>query len=68
MKPEVLTVKEVAAYLRVAPRTIYRLIRQRDGQAPPAFRVGNDWRFHRPTLEAWMADGVKEGIRNGVGK
>jgi len=39
----VLTVKEVAAYLRVHQSTIYRLLK---AQQLPAFRVGSDWRFN----------------------
>lgn len=45
-----MTVKDVAAYLRVHPATVYRLLRQ--GKLP-AFRVGADWRFRQDQIVAW---------------
>ena len=45
MKPDnsrIMTVRELADYLRVHPITIYRQLKC--GQLP-AFRVGSDWRF-----------------------
>jgi excisionase family DNA binding protein len=47
-----LTTDEVLAYLKVTPRTIYRLIR--NGELP-AMRVGRQWRFRRADLDAWLA-------------
>jgi excisionase family DNA binding protein len=49
--PRVLTVRELAAYLRVHQATVYRLLRE---QKLPAFRVGADWRFSREAIERWM--------------
>lgn len=46
----VMTVKEVAEYLRVHQTTIYRLLRQ--GRLR-AFRVGADWRFRQADIVAW---------------
>lgn len=46
-----LTTEEVLAYLKITPRTIYRLIR--DGELP-AVRVGRQWRFRRSDLDAWL--------------
>ena len=40
--PRVMTVKELSAYLRVHPSTIYKLLRR--GELP-GFRIGTDWRF-----------------------
>lgn len=45
---EVLTVAEVAAFLRVNRSTVYKLIRR--GELP-AFKVGSDWRFNRSQIE-----------------
>ena len=39
---QVLTVQDLAHYLKVHPSTIYRLLKT--GQLP-AFKVGSDWRF-----------------------
>ena len=51
MDNEVLTIKEVAEYLKVNERTIYRLAASND---LPGFRVGNAWRFKRSDLDDWM--------------
>jgi excisionase family DNA binding protein len=47
----VLTVRELAGYLRVHQMTVYRWLRE---QKLPAFRVGRDWRFNRDAIERWM--------------
>lgn len=46
-----LTTEEVLAYLRITPRTVYRLIRS--GELP-AMRIGRQWRFRRSDLDAWI--------------
>lgn len=46
-----LTTEEVLGYLRVTPRTIYRLIRS--GELP-AIRIGRQWRFRRTDLDDWL--------------
>jgi excisionase family DNA binding protein len=48
--PTVLTLEEVASYLRVHPSTIYRLLRKRK---LPAFKVGSDWRFNLESIDKW---------------
>ncbi len=52
--PRVLTVRELAGYLRVHQTTVYRLLRE---HKLPAFRVGADWRFNREEIERWMIHG-----------
>jgi excisionase family DNA binding protein len=46
----VLTLPEVADYLRVHPSTIYRLLKQ---QRIPAFKMGSDWRFNQESIDRW---------------
>jgi excisionase family DNA binding protein len=46
-----LTTEEVLGYLKVNPRTIYRLIRS--GELP-AIRIGRQWRFRRTDLDEWL--------------
>jgi len=55
---KVMTVREVAAYLHVAPRTIYRLLRN---SRLPAFRMGNDWRFNTEEIQRWLAQQEPRG-------
>lgn len=51
MEEALLTTDQVAHYLKVDKFTIYRLVNQRD---LPAFKVGNQWRFGRKMIEAWL--------------
>jgi excisionase family DNA binding protein len=48
--PRVMTVKELSAYLRVHPSTIYKLLRR--GELP-GFRIGTDWRFNAEVIDRW---------------
>ena len=48
---KVMTVREVAEFLRVHSTTVYRLLRT---DSIPAFKVGSDWRFSQQAIEAWM--------------
>ena len=50
MPEELLTIKEVAGYLRV-DRSTYRLL---VNKKIPAFKVGNQWRFYRGMIDAWL--------------
>jgi excisionase family DNA binding protein len=51
----ILTVGEVAEFLRVHRSTIYRLLKH--GRIP-AFRVGSDWRFNLDTIDRWRLSGA----------
>lgn len=48
---EILTIKEVAEYLKVTERTIYRLAAVKK---IPAFKVGGTWRFSRADINGWI--------------
>jgi excisionase family DNA binding protein len=48
----VLTVLEVADYLRVHPSTVYRLLKNRQ---LPGFKMGSDWRFNLESIDQWRA-------------
>jgi len=50
-EPEILTISEVAEYLKVAERTIYRLA---GAQKIPAFKVGGAWRFSSAEIDKWI--------------
>ena len=51
MQDNLLTTTQVARYLRVDKFTIYRLVAQKK---IPAFRVGNQWRFRKSMVDAWL--------------
>jgi excisionase family DNA binding protein len=48
---DILTLDEVAAYLKAGKRTIYRLVAS--GELP-AFKLGGTWRFSRSDIEKWI--------------
>ena len=52
---EILTLEEVAAYLKAGKRTVYRLAQK--GEIP-AFKLGGTWRFRRSELDTWIAASI----------
>ena len=48
---ELMTVEEVAAYLRVTKKTVYRLLK---GGRIAATKVGHQWRFDRTLIDKWL--------------
>ncbi|HVA40211.1 MAG TPA: helix-turn-helix domain-containing protein [Candidatus Binataceae bacterium] len=54
----VLTLEEVASYLRVHPSTIYRLLKKKQ---LPAFKVGSDWRFNLESIDKWRSEAEQSG-------
>ena len=53
----ILTIKEVAEYLKVTERTIYKLAA---AKRIPAFKVGGTWRFPATDIDGWIADQSKK--------
>lgn len=47
----ILTIKDVAEYLKVNERTVYRLA---GAKKIPAFKVGGTWRFVRSDIDQWI--------------
>lgn len=56
---EILTLKEIAKYLKLAEKTAYRLAAE--GKLP-SFKVGGSWRFSRKDIELWIA--MQKGDRS----
>ena len=52
-KTDILMIKDVAEYLKVTERTIYRLAA---AKKIPAFKVGGSWRFSRSDIDAWIKE------------
>ena len=49
---EIMTVKQVAEYLKIAEKTAYRFATE--GKIP-GFRVGAAWRFKKSKIDEWIA-------------
>jgi len=48
---EILTIEDVASYLRLTPQTIYRWAQEK---RIPAVKLGKEWRFRRSIIDAWL--------------
>ena len=51
-KPSLMTIDELAKYLRMKKVTIYK--HAQDGKLP-GFKVGSAWRFKKATIDKWIA-------------
>ena len=54
---ELMTLEEVARYLRVTEKTIYRMLEKR---GIPATRVGHQWRFDKTVIDTWLCHSSTE--------
>jgi excisionase family DNA binding protein len=53
-----LTVRELAAYVQMSERT---LLKMAAAGTVPAVKLGVEWRFKRPVIDAWLADRMGGG-------
>jgi excisionase family DNA binding protein len=61
---ELMDVVEVAKYLKVTTKTIYRLIKKDD--KIPVMRVGHLHRFSREQIYQWLLDSTKKRVNKRV--
>ena len=57
MTDQILTLKEVAVYLKLAEKTAYKLAAE--GKLP-GFKVGGGWRFKREDIDNWIEEKKNE--------
>ena len=63
--PDVLTLAEAAAYLRLPEETICRLVKE---EGLPGRKIGSEWRFLKAALQDWLkAPSQKERLLQLVG-
>ncbi len=48
---QIMTVRELAEYLKIAEKTAYRFVSE--GKVP-AFKVGAAWRFRKTEIDRWI--------------
>jgi excisionase family DNA binding protein len=60
MTDQILTLKEVASYLKLAEKTAYKLAAA--GKLP-GFKVGGSWRFKQKDIDQWIEE-QKTGNNN----
>jgi excisionase family DNA binding protein len=59
---EIFTLDDVAAFLKVGKRTVYRLAA---AKKIPAFKVGGTWRFSRADIDNWIKQQSMESLDTG---
>lgn len=63
---DVLTIEELAAYLKIPKSTLYKLVRE--GKIPSQ-KIGRHWRFRKKAIDRWLddlpaaSDAVQPGTR-----
>lgn len=48
---ELITIQQVANYLKVDRFTVYRMVTKK---RIPAFKVGGQWRFKQEMIDSWL--------------
>ena len=64
LNDEMLTINEVADYLKLKPQTIYKWAQ---AKILPGAKLGKEWRFLRSAVEQWVANRFKDpGVGGGA--
>lgn len=57
MISDIMTVKELSEYLKIAEKTAYRFALEKK---IPGFKVGAAWRFRKSEIDAWIKEQERE--------
>ena len=58
----ILTVHEVAEYLRMSEAKVYRLVKE---GGLPVVRIGKTWRFRKDLLDNWLSQCTESSLKAG---
>jgi excisionase family DNA binding protein len=58
---KIMTIEEVAEYLRLTPQTIYTWAQERK---IPAVKLGKEWRFKKSLIDKWFNDHLDQKFKN----
>jgi excisionase family DNA binding protein len=58
---KIMTLEEVAEYLRVKPQTIYTWAQEKK---IPAAKLGKEWRFKKSMIDKWFNESMDEKFRD----
>ncbi len=50
---DILTIKELAVYLKIPKSTLYKLVRE--GKIPSQ-KIGRHWRFQKAAIDNWLSE------------
>lgn len=59
---DVLTIKELADYLKIPKSTLYKLVRE--GKVPSQ-KVGRHWRFRKEAIDRWLENTRSDDTETG---
>ena len=57
MKTDIMTLEEVAAYLKLKPQTIYTWAQEKK---IPAAKLGKEWRFRKSIIDEWYLQHIDD--------
>lgn len=63
-RDEIMTMDELAAYLKISKSTLYKLAVE---NKLPGTKIGKRWRFHKDAIDAWVKSGL-DPKRGGTGQ
>lgn len=58
MNEQIMTLKEVAVFLKLTDKTAYRLAAEKK---LPGFKVGGSWRFKMTDIDRWIEEQKDKG-------
>ena len=58
---KIMTLEEVAEYLRLKPQTIYTWAQEKK---IPAAKLGREWRFKKSMIDKWFKDSIDEKFKD----
>jgi excisionase family DNA binding protein len=61
VESDIMTLEEVAAYLRLKPQTIYAWAQEKK---IPAAKLGKEWRFRKSIIDIWFIQHIDEKFQN----
>lgn len=65
MSDEILTIRDLAKYLKINERTVYKLAQERK---IPAFKIGGSWRFMRTMIDDWIKNQASSKVAEVVNR
>jgi excisionase family DNA binding protein len=57
---KIMTLEEVAEYLRLKPQTIYTWAQEKK---IPAAKIGREWRFKKSIIDKWFIDRMDDKFK-----
>jgi excisionase family DNA binding protein len=63
-KDKIMTIDEVADYLRLKPQTIYTWAQEKK---IPAAKLGKEWRFRKSVIDKWFNQHIDEKFQEYFG-